>query len=358
MVHRANALTVLACIVIVAGCSGSSSTPSVGAASKLPAPSGTEMPSGTNGPASPSSAGVAPAAKPVSVFNLSDRGGTAFADGSVWMAGGDTLLRIDPDSGRSLATIFVGGISKFVFSGDGSIWISRAGATGSGQTPDGSTVRVDPQTNRVIGSVPFGVAFGFGSLWAMDADGRLLREDPSNGRTVGSVLIQGAVNWQPQIAIGFGSVWVGSGDMQTVVRVDPTTMRIVATIGPLDAADSLLSLGVGFDSVWAQANAASATGTGPGPGMLYRIDPASDRAIASMALGGQAPSSGYGATVVGIGDGSVWTGDSDSTISRVDPTTNSVVAVRTDSSSHEFIAAGFGSVWADDERFDGADWTP
>jgi len=353
-------LSALASVITVAGCSGSNAASPAGTAS-APIVVPTSTPGAalmTNAPSNAPGATQPPMAKPGTLFRLSARGGTAFFDGSVWMAGGDTLLRIDPASDVPVATIRVGGIAKFVFPGAGSIWVSRAGAAENGPAMDATTVRVDPATNRVIGTAPLGGAFGFGSLWASDADGRLLRGDPATGRTVGSVKIQGPVNWAPQIAIGFDSVWVASGDEQTVFRVDPGTMRVTASVGPLSHADSLLSLGIGFGSVWADANAAGPSGAGRGSGMLYRIDPGSNQAIATIPLGTQTSSSGYGATVVGIGEGSVWTGDSDSTISRVDPTTNTVGAVRGDFSSHEFIAAGFGSVWADDERFDARDWTP
>jgi hypothetical protein len=349
---RQAVLGLLACVISVAGCSGFNATSptELGTAPAVATPG---VPS-ANAPSSTQGAGGPPLATPIHAYHLGLRGGTAFFGGSVWMAGGGTLLRIDPISGAPVATIKIDGAAKFVFVGAGSIWVSRASAS---QYEPSSTVRVSPVTNRVTGTVPFGVAFGFGSTWAMNGDGWLLRGDPITGRTVGSVKIQAPFNWGPQIAIGFGSVWVASGDERTLFRVDPGAMRITASIGPLYTTDSLLSLGVGFGSVWADVNAAGAGG-GPGPGLLYRIDPGSSRVIASIPLGSQQPSSGYGATVVGIGEGSVWTGDSDSTISRVDPATDTVVAVRSDISSHEFIAAGFGSVWADDERFDAADWAP
>lgn len=357
-----NRLSILGTVLVlltVAGCSAPVAGSPSGSPSGVP-PSLTPSPIAPPATTKSSSAPIAtrtPPVSPVAAFHLEQRGGTAFSDGSVWMAGGGDLLRIDPKSSKVLASIAIGGTGKFVFAGEHSIWVSRAGTFESGTT-ENSTVRVNPATNRVSATVPFGVAFGFGSLWGIDPEGHLVRGDPATGRVIASVAIQGPIDWQPQLAMGFGSVWVASGDTKSLFRVDPVTMQITATIGPLTEAYSLLAVGIGFDSVWANANAASPHGSGKGTGMLYRIDPTSNGVVASIAVGDQGDSRGYGATVIGIGEGSVWTGDSDVTLTRVDPSTNTVLAIRDLAAPPEFVAAGYGSVWLNDQQFRAGDWTP
>jgi streptogramin lyase len=277
-----------------------------------------------------------------------DHGGTVFAFGSAWVAGGNALLRVDPGTSAITATIEVSNDTKFLCAIDGFVWASSASS---------GTDRIDPPSNKVTGSVPAGSACGFGSLWTVAKDGTLDRIDPASGKVTGSVKVQGPVDWQPQIASGLGAVWVGSGDDHQVVRVDPTRMKVVATIGGISTDDSLLPVNVGFDAVWADANAAGGTLAPPGSGLLYRIDPATNKIVATIHVGDPDRAGRYGGTTVGIGEGSVWTADSSATITRVDPKANAVIAVRgIGYISPEFVAAGFGSVWVNDERFSAADW--
>ena len=59
------------------------------------------------------------------------------------------------------------------------------------------------------------------------------------------ISIPGAPDW---LAIGPDAVWVSNGDADRIVRVDPNTNKIVATV-PVPLACS--GLAFGFGSVWA-----------------------------------------------------------------------------------------------------------
>ena len=65
---------------------------------------------------------------------------------------GNSLLRIDPEVGRVVATIDLGrDVESVVESPDGYIWVAGGGSVGGGCDPAAGYVAViDPSTNRII----------------------------------------------------------------------------------------------------------------------------------------------------------------------------------------------------------------
>jgi YVTN family beta-propeller protein len=150
------------------------------------------------------------------------------------------------------------------------------------------------------------------------------------------------------VAVGAGSVWFGRNDQQAVVRLDPASGHVVATIP------------VGFHVFNLAADAASVWVVSFEDDMVARIDPKTNAVTVSQHLvhgpvgvliaGGSAWISRVGnATVVRLdaitgalqaefavgrrplplaeGAGSIWVrSEQDSTVSRLDPATNQVVA--------------------------------
>jgi YVTN family beta-propeller protein len=105
-------------------------------------------------------------------------------------------------------------------------------------------------------------------------------------------------------------VWVTNNDLMktAVYRIDPNTNKVVATI-ELDG----LSKGIAADgtSVWL---------TDFGNGKVWRIDAATNKIVATVKVG-EAP------TAVAVGHGSVWVANSTKgNLSRIDPATNKVTA--------------------------------
>jgi hypothetical protein len=345
---RMHALAVVVAISMLAACTTAASNGGGGQASP-----GLGATSGPSAASAASSAVPLPSGPPrvtaSTSFHLgAQRGGTTFAFGSAWVAGGRSLVRVDPATSAVLATIAVEKNTKFLSEGGGFLWASSA---------DGPTDRIDPKTNSVMGTLPAGRVFGFGSLWDFDSSGTLNRIDPTSGAVTASLKVEGAPGWQPQLAVGFGSVWIAAGDLHQVLRVDPANATVVATIGGISTEDSLLVVNTGFNAVWVDANAAGTSSRIPGSGLLYRIDPTTNVVTSTTPVGDPNAANPYGGTDIGIGEGSVWTADSSATVTRIDPTTSSVVAVRK-TGNIEFVAAGFGSVWANDGRFDATLWAP
>src|SRR5215813_3765456 len=148
---------------------------------------------------------------------------------------------------------------------DESVWVSNG--------PKNSVVRIDPKSNKVIGTVPIGTK-------------------PCSG-----------------LATGFGSVWVPICGDQTLARVDLKEGKLTATI-PIGIANSEGGLATGADSVWLITDK---------KGTLARIDPASNKVVAEI----QVPA---GSFTVAFGEGAVWvTGTQTNVLTRINPETNLVV---------------------------------
>jgi hypothetical protein len=199
------------------------------------------------------------------------------APGVEVIRGADTI----PPQAVVSAEIDVGRFLGSITSGFGSIWVAVPPFDVGDQS---SIARIDPETNRVIASIPVDeypgdIAAGEGAVWVA-GNNSLLRIDPETNRLSSRIAgVGGFVTSTP------GAVWaVASPD--TVARVDPVKGEIVATVplnlkpGQFVAAGPVGS----SDSVWLVV-------TGPGDagenaGELLRIDPGSNSVTARTALQG------------------------------------------------------------------------
>jgi hypothetical protein len=102
-------------------------------------------------------------------------------------------------------------------------------------------VRIDLARRRVVKSIPIGapplaVVPGYGSLWALDTSGDLSRISTATGRIVRTIHT-GASN-PYNLWVGAGSVWAVADGSGEVLRISPTSNRVVARIrvgdGPAD----------------------------------------------------------------------------------------------------------------------------
>jgi len=111
------------------------------------------------------------------------------------------------------------------------------------------------------------------------------------------------------LAIGFGSAWVGCGPQQEIQRYDLGTGRLVAHVRLPGV--QVWSVTAGEGAVWAIEL---------GGNTAYRINPASNRVAARIALGASVP-------YIWAGAGAFWAADDPGReLVRVDPKTNTVVA--------------------------------
>ncbi len=132
-----------------------------------------------------------------------------------------------------------------------------------------------------------------------------------------------AVGGQPdRVVVGAGAVWVG--DSGHVFAVDPTT----GVVRPVP--DVATPIAVDGDSVWTRRTVH--------PDTLVRVDPATARPTATVALAGTP-------AAIAAGPDGLWVVDSTGTVTRVDPVTNTVVATIPVGSLGFGIADAGGSVW-------------
>jgi len=137
---------------------------------------------------------------------------------------------------------------------------------------------------------------------------------------------------------GFGSIWVANGPAATIIRIDPASNKVVATI---QAGRPVCCLAFGANAVWA---ASMATDT------VVRIDPAANAVVDAFPSGGLAPGG------IAFGDGYVWVanhhGNPTGSVAKIDPATDTVtdvipVGAATFMGGPNALAAVPGSVWTD-----------
>ena len=168
----------------------------------------------------------------------------AVGAGSVWVAEGNKVFRINPKTLRVEHTIDVPQADLLAF-GDGSLWVGQSNAS--------SISQIDPAVNEVVRTVKLrgfvgSLTVGGGFVWAtVDPDGTLWKID-ENGTVEKSFDVSGS------LAYFEGAIWIGSlGRLQ---RLDPVSERITA----YPVADQPLDLEPG--------NAVLYVSTGEGPPKL------------------------------------------------------------------------------------------
>jgi YVTN family beta-propeller protein len=316
--HRTLAVAVL---VAAAGCSGAADTPSTPRSTRPPpAPTGT----GATAPvfdrgrfaavipipgarslavakgklwvlgASSTVVGIdpttsTPVGKPLRV--PADAEAIAVGDGALWVtrvAPGDlgaphddAVTRVDLASGRSVATIKVRRGPLDIAATPRTVWVSNSGAGGD------SVARIDPHSNRLVGrpvrtgASPQSLAVGGGSLWVANHDAlTVTRIDPASGKVMADIPVPSEPH---RVAWGAGAAWVGNWHDNSVSRIDPHTNRVVGSpisIGSHHAGN----LVVGAGGVWVTSD--YRTNAAAEDVVVVRIDPTSNRAVETIAVGG------------------------------------------------------------------------
>jgi hypothetical protein len=262
-------------------------------------------------------------------------------DGHLWTAAGDLVER-DEHTGQPAASVRLPSSAADRTFAAGSVVCARGRETGGTDCVDTRTLRLTRHYDQLLSTA------GGGSLWGLgDAGSSLVRVDPQSGRITGRLQFARESSWQPQIAACGKTVWVATGDDHTVRKVDATTMRITATNTRFPNEDSLLVVACTGDQVWVQQNADQA-------GELFTLRPDTAQIVAKTQLGIPSLATGYGGTRMTIADGSVWTGDSSPTITRVDMKTGRVLRVyRVDLSAVEWVTVSDTSAWVADDSGDG-----
>lgn len=129
------------------------------------------------------------------------------------------------------------------------------------------------------------------------------------------------------IAVSDTAVWVHNFTAGTLLRVDPTTNRVMATI-PIGAGSGHVALEAGF--VWVLSREDS---------IVWKIDPHTNKVVAKIAL---PPPNAY----LAVSPGAIWVASvANATVTRIDPQTDRVVAKISIPDGPAWMSFGAGSLW-------------
>jgi YVTN family beta-propeller protein len=251
----------------------------------------------------------------------------------------NSVVVINPETGKVTADVRVGQTPGHVVFGQGAVWV--------GNFEDKTVSRIDPKTRAAetigLGIRPYGLAFGAGALWVGDRGlnhgsgvSRVdlithrierIRIGPGSDFS-GEVDIRGAptlVGRTVAVAVEGGSVWVGNRYWAQLVKVDSFGRSVVKKVTGFDPA----SIAYGSRAIWVVDTTA---------GTLLRVDPKSNRVVATIAVG-QAP------CCVVATPGAVWVVTARREVWRISPSSNTVEGTVEIGEIPVAIAAGPDGVW-------------
>jgi YVTN family beta-propeller protein len=266
--------------------------------------------------------------------------GVVVDSSGVWVTNwwDNTLSRLHPTSNSVLAVFPIAMDStqgpEAITAGAGSLWVTTYGEDESGAVLPGSVLRIEPASGATLATIPSGrggldIAFGAGAVWVANYDdGTVVRIDPATNQVAATIPIPKASG----VAVDASGAWAVAID-GTVARIDPLTNQVVTTI-PTQLNGGQITTAAG--AVWV-----SHPGSGSADdGSVSRIDPATNQVVANVPAGREP----WDLVVTG---GSVWVASYDLPIvTRINATTNKVVASVAMPYRTYAMAAGTRSVWA------------
>jgi streptogramin lyase len=262
------------------------------------------------------------------VVGTIDRGGSSAGSGygSIWIAAGERLSRINSD--QTIIDIRLdrgAGPCRNIVAGEGAVWVPDCGF--------GQIYRIDPQTNAVTGRIEVDlfsqdgtVSVGEGSIWvisAEDGERTLVRFDALTGEEQAKIPLPSSGF---AVEVAYGSVWVTSIAHGALYRVDPPTNSVRAAIA-LDPSPSDLVASDGF--VWALSE---------GTGALQQIDGRTGQLAAVIKT--ELP----GVSGLALGDGFLWR-TVKSSITQIDPHDGRVVRQLRAYGMGGCLLFGAGGMW-------------
>jgi YVTN family beta-propeller protein len=195
----------------------------------------------------------------------------------------DSVIRLDPQTGKTLATIKVRRGPVSMAYTPGFVWTVNWGAH--------LVSRIDSKTNQLAGEPfwtgrgPYSITVGDGSLWVINHDsGTLTRIDPETNQIIADIPLP----WEPhRVAFGEGAVWVGNWHDLSVSRIDPQTNQVVGE--PIYIGYATGNNAAGYGNVWVTSDYRGVTAFPepfPDHTVLVRIDPKINKVVDTIPLGG------------------------------------------------------------------------
>jgi len=228
--------------------------------------------------------------------------------------------------GRVGAPVTVGSPAGLAY-GDGSVWAV--------DSADGTISRINPATHTVVGQIPVGsdpaaVAVTGGNVWvANSGDGTVSRINAAAGKVVQTITVG---NLPAAIASGPSGVWVANEADDTVDQINPTTGTVTRRGVPVGGRPD--GIAVGPHAVWV------ADGE---DGTVTRIDPATGQPSGPLPVGA-------GPEGIAVTPTAVWVANSlDLTVSKIDPATGIVTHTIPVGDGPSTIVATRNAIWVSDE---------
>jgi len=256
----------------------------------------------------------------------------AIGEDQVWVNSKptDIVLRMDPQTNRVVATVPVKKPCSGLIIAAGTLW--------SPSCEENVIYRIDVTTNQVVAKVPVGpadteggLAFGAGSAWMpSDPKGIVSRIDPVTNKVIAEIKVApGSFT----AVFGYGLVWVSSTGKDLVSVIQPASNQVIAEIS-VDAAPRFMAAGEGYVWTLNQTN-----------GTVTKIDPFTMKVLATIEVG--VPGTGGD---IAAGEGAVWVTERTMPVTRIDPATNQVTA-QFAGPGGDAIRVGHGSVWLSNGRW-------
>jgi YVTN family beta-propeller protein len=239
----------------------------------------------------------------------------------------NSVSLIGPAGGRAGAPVTVGPPDGLAY-GAGSVWAV--------DSTDGRLYRIDPATHAVMQTIPVGSAPSAvtvtrgGNVWvANSGDGTVSRVNAAASKLVQAIQVG---NVPAAIASGPSGVWVANQGDATVDRINPATGTVTMRNIPVGGLPDGIAVGPG--AVWV-ANSQYGTVT--------RIDPATGQPSGPIFVGA-------GPAGIAVTPSAVWVANSlDLTVMKIDPALDRVTATYTVGDGPHAIVAGRDGVWVGDE---------
>jgi virginiamycin B lyase len=148
----------------------------------------------------------------------------AYGANSLWVSEEEVAVFRVSLATRAVTTRLPEAAAHELAFGNGAAWVALAGP--------GQILRIDADDatrKRIpVGSLPTGVAVGFGAVWVASANNDAVWRVNA---VIGDVEDVVHVGDRPAgVAVAAGSVWVANHHAGTVSRIDPRTNEVVATV--------------------------------------------------------------------------------------------------------------------------------
>ena len=179
-----------------------------------------------------------------------------------------------------------------------------------------------------VGAGPVGVAADDdGTVWAVGADDSSLARVVTKGSRITAHVTKDVGSTPLRVATGYGAIWVTSFQDGYLLKIDPSTSKVIARTKVGAGAEGVTT---GLGSVWVVAQDA---------GLLLRVRPADAKVVQRIDVD-------VGARLVATSADAVWVSQfRDSKVLRIDPTTGKITESGAVCSSPQGLAPTPDRVW-------------